>query len=47
MTTDTKKPKRKRLPKGKRKHIRLVKQEARKAGLTEAEVKKKVQQAAG
>jgi hypothetical protein len=39
------KKKRKRLPKGKRKHIRLIKQEARKAGLSEAEVKKKTQQA--
>ena len=34
----------KRPSKSKRKHIRLIKQEARKAGLTEAEIKKKVEQ---
>jgi len=42
MTADKKKLK--RPSKGKRKHIRLVKQEGRKAGLTEAEIKKKLQQ---
>lgn len=38
------KKKRKRLPKGKRKHIRLVKQEGRRLGLSEAEIKKKLPQ---
>ncbi len=38
------KKKRKRLSKGKRKHIRLIKQEGRKAGLSEDEIKKKIQQ---
>jgi hypothetical protein len=43
METDKKKPK--RASKGKRKHIRMIKQESRKAGLSEAEIKKKTQQA--
>jgi hypothetical protein len=38
------KKKQKRPSKSKRKFIRLIKQEGRKAGLTEAEIKKKLQQ---
>jgi hypothetical protein len=38
------KKKLKRASKSKRKHIRLIKQEGRKAGLTEAEIKKKLAQ---
>jgi len=44
MDTIAEKPKRKRPSKGKRKHIRRLKQEGRKENLTEAELKKKVRQ---
>lgn len=44
MTTTTDKTKTKRLPKSKRKYIRQIKQDGRKEGLSEIEIKKKVQQ---
>jgi hypothetical protein len=40
MVTNTEKQKRKRPSKGQRKHNRLVKQEGRKANMSEAEMKK-------
>jgi hypothetical protein len=39
------KKKRKRLPQGKRKYIRRMKQEARKGGMTDAELKKRTRRA--
>ena len=42
VTTIPEKKKRKRPAQGKRKHLRRVKQEARKAGLPEAELKKRL-----
>jgi hypothetical protein len=42
MDTNPDKKKRKRLSPGKRKHIRRVKQEARKENVSEAELKKRI-----
>ena len=44
MVTETppEKKKRKRLSQGKRKHLRRVKQEARKGNISEAELKRKI-----
>ena len=44
MNATTDKTKIKRLPKSKRKHIRQIKQDGRKEGLSENDIKKKVQQ---
>jgi len=44
MEATLEKKKRKRPSKGQRKHNRLVKQEARKASVPEAELKKKIRQ---
>lgn len=42
MVTTTPEKKRKRLSQGKRKHLRRIKQEARKANVSEAELKKRI-----
>ena len=44
MNTTAVKTKIKRPSKGKRKHIRQIKQDGRKEGLSEIEIKKKIQQ---
>ena len=44
MTATTEKTKIKRPSKSKRKHIRMIKQNGRREGLSETEIKKKVQQ---